>query len=200
MTPRSDEELLVAHAAGNSGDFDQLVKRYTNELFGFLLRFVGNAGSAEDLLQEVFVQVHTASRTFDPTRRFKPWVYTIAANKARDFLRSRSRKTERSLDGNSREAAPSLADQIESPALSAETRIDASEQADRVRAMVARMPDHLREILIMGYYQQLPYADIATALDIPVGTVKSRLHAAVNHFSRLWREAEEARTRSRTNT
>lgn len=200
VRPRSDEELLAAHAAGGTGEFDELVGRYTNELFGFLLRFVGNAGIAEDLLQDVFIQVHAAARSFDSSRRFKPWVYTIAANKARDYLRSRGRRSEHSLEANTAEGGPSFAEQIESQALSAESRLDSAEQAALVRRLVDRMPSHLREILFMGYYQQMPYADIAEVLDIPVGTVKSRLHAAVNHFSRLWHEAQEARTRSQSSS
>ena len=65
--------------------------------------------------------------------------------------------------------------------------VDVEEQKAPVRELINRMPDHLRLILTLGYFQQLPYAEIATVLEIPVGTVKSRLHAAVSHFARLWR-------------
>jgi RNA polymerase sigma-70 factor (ECF subfamily) len=192
---RTDEELLAAHAQGQSAGFDELVRRYSPELFGFLLRFIGNAALAEDLLQEVFVQVHSAAAGFDPERRFKPWVYTIAANKARDALRSRARRVERSLDaGDDGDERSGAAQQIPATDNSAAEELEASEQTAAVRATIARMPEHLREILVLGYYQQLPYAEIATILEIPVGTVKSRLHSAVNHFARLWRAAEEART------
>jgi RNA polymerase sigma-70 factor (ECF subfamily) len=64
------------------------------------------------------------------------------------------------------------------------------EQAERVRGVIANMPEHLRMILILGYYQRLPYAEIAEVLGIPVGTVKSRLHSAVQHFAEAWKQLE----------
>ncbi|MFO0837286.1 MAG: sigma-70 family RNA polymerase sigma factor [Phycisphaerae bacterium] len=197
MERRSDEDLLAAHLAGRRGAFDALVDRYTNELFGFLCRFVGSATLADDLVQETFLQVHLAAGTFDRQRAFKPWMYTIAANKARDALRSKTRRPELSLDahvGDDDKASPGLTlEAHESPPAEL---TDSAETQEAVRGMVNRMPEHLRAILILGYYQQLPYADIAEILDIPVGTVKSRLHAAVNHFARLWRARHPAQADS----
>ena len=187
MTQRSDEELLADHLAGRDGAFDNLAQRYAHELFGFLSRFVGNAAAAEDLVQEAFLQVHLAAASFDPARTFRPWLYTIAANKARDFLRSRGRRHELSLDAPlGDEDGPSPAAGLEGANESLAERSDADERAQEVRTQIERMPVHLREILVLGYYQQLPYAQIAEILDIPVGTVKSRLHAAVAHFAKLW--------------
>jgi RNA polymerase sigma-70 factor (ECF subfamily) len=188
---RSDEELLSLHVAGTSGAFDVLIGRYAGELYGFLQRFVGNAAAADDLVQETFLQVHMAAGTFDATRSFKPWLYTIAANKARDHLRSRGRRQEHSLNAGGpgdEEAAAIHRVPAEPEAL--EERLAADERRELVRKTVAKMPEHLRLILVLGYFQQLPYGEIADILDIPVGTVKSRLHAAVNHFARLWRAAE----------
>ncbi len=190
MEHRRDEELLAEHLAGKPGAFDTLVQRYADGLFGFFQRFVGNAAIAEDLVQETFLQVHLAAATFDAQRTFKPWLYTIAANKARDYMRSRGRRPLQSLDtvaGNPDSPAPSAL--LESNAPAANERLDTSEQIEQVRAIVAQMPEHLRMILILGYYQKLPYAEIAEILEIPVGTVKSRLHSAVNHFAQLWQAA-----------
>ena len=98
MDSRSDEQLLADHLAGVPGAFDGLVARYAHELYGFLCRFVADATLAEDLIQETFVQVHLAAASFDPARSFRPWLYTIAANKARDHLRARGRRQQYSLD------------------------------------------------------------------------------------------------------
>jgi RNA polymerase sigma-70 factor (ECF subfamily) len=192
---RRDEELLADHLAGQAGAFDALVARYVDGLFGFFQRFVGNATVAEDLVQETFLQVHLAAASFDAQRTFKPWVYTIAANKARDYMRSRGRRPLQSLDtvaGATEAPAPSAL--LESSATPADEQLDATEQINQVRAIVAQMPEHLRMILILGYYQKLPYAEIAEILGIPVGTVKSRLHSAVNHFAQLWQAATKAST------
>ncbi|MDX2198118.1 MAG: RNA polymerase sigma factor [Phycisphaerae bacterium] len=193
MERRTDEELVAAHAAGESRAFDELVRRYAGPLFAFLARFVGQGATAEDLVQESLLQVHSSSATFDRERRFRPWIYTIAANKARDYLRSRVRRTEQSLDDGAADAEGAQPiDRISAAGPAADERLIASETSDRVRRVVGRMPEHLREILLLGYYQQMPYAEIAEVLAIPVGTVKSRLHSAVQQFSRLWEEQETA--------
>lgn len=186
---RRDEELLADHLAGRSGAFESLVARYVPELFAFLYRFVGDRAAADDLVQETFLQVHLSAGSFDPQRAFKPWLYTISANKARDYLRQRGRRHEASLDspgvdGDGQGAAAGVA--ANGP--DAVDQLADGERRELVRRLIDRMPEHLREILLLGYFQQLPYADIAEALDIPVGTVKSRLHAAVTHFARLWEQ------------
>lgn len=188
MNATSDEQLLAEHLSGVSGAFDKLVAKYATELYGFLCRFVANASAAEDLVQETFIQVHTAAATFDRSRAFKPWLYTIAANKGRDFLRSRGRRQELSIDAPAGEAdGLSPAQNLEADDERQSAQIERIETQERVRALVNRMPEHLRLILMLGYFQQLSYAEIAEVLGIPVGTVKSRLHAAVNQFERLWR-------------
>ena len=188
---KSDEQLLAEHRQGVRGAFDQLVARYVREIYGFLYRFVGDAAAAEDLTQETFLQVHLAADSFDTRRRLRPWLYTIAANKARDYLRARGRRPELSLDvRGGDEESPTHAEQLDAAEAPAHELLEDDEQRQRVREVIARMPEHLRMMLILGYYQQLPYAQIAEILGIPVGTVKSRLHAAVQHFGRLWREAE----------
>jgi len=193
VDPRSDEQLLADHLAGVTGPFDCLVARYTNELYAFLCRFVADNTVAEDLIQETFVQVHLAAASFDSARSFRPWIYTIAANKARDHLRSRGRRQLYSLDSTGADdggRAPSQ--NLAAADASLPELVDAEEQKAVVRELISRMPEHLRLILTLGYYQQLPYAEIAEVLEIPVGTVKSRLHSAVNHFARLWRSHTKA--------
>ena len=164
-------------------------------MFHFLIRFAGDRQIAEDLFQEAFLQVHQSIGTFDTDRRFKPWLFTIAANKARDYLRRVGKKQTLSLqtpiDGADRQGGEMidlLQGDLPEPSAAAE-RQDMKEQ---VRAAVATMPDHLREVLVLAYFQQLSYKEVAEILHLPVGTVKSRLHAAVAHFAQVWnRKASE---------
>jgi RNA polymerase sigma-70 factor (ECF subfamily) len=184
---RRDEELLADHLAGKKGAFDILVQRYADELFAFLHRFVGNAAAADDLVQESFLQVHLAADAFDPQRAFRPWLYTIAANKARDYLRGRGRRLEQSLDARGPDDDGLGPDELVPAAEeSSFERSSAEEVRAAVRSVIAKMPEHLQLILMLGYFQRLPYSDIAEILDIPVGTVKSRLHAAVARFAWMW--------------
>jgi len=192
---KRDEELLAEHLAGEAGAFDLLVSRFAEDLYSFFVRLLGNTTAADDLVQETFLQVHLSAATFDPARSFKPWLYTIAANKARDFIRARRRRPMQSLDAvPGDEDNPSPAAMLPADDSSEAADLDTREQAELVRAVVARMPEHLQLILVLGYYQKLPYAEIAEILDIPVGTVKSRLHAAVGHFAKLWLAQTKAST------
>src|SRR5256714_11198968 len=88
----SDEQLLAEYRAGDKSKFAVLVLRYQRELYHFLVRFLGDRALAEDVFQETFLQVHQSADQFDPTRRFRPWLFTIAANKARDLIRSQARR------------------------------------------------------------------------------------------------------------
>jgi RNA polymerase sigma-70 factor (ECF subfamily) len=190
VDPRTDENLIADHISGDASAFEALTRRYVDELFRFLVRFVGSAAAAEDLTQETLLQVHVSAGGFDPGRTFRPWLYTIAANKGRDFLRSRARRQELLIDSSGRDGADSLpGGSVAADEESAEGELGRKELRDEVRRIVVAMPEHLRLVLLLGYYQQLPYAEIATILDIPVGTVKSRLHSAVTQFGNAWKAA-----------
>ena len=192
---KRDEELIVEHVAGTPGVFDRLVARYAADLYNFFQRFVGNSAAADDLVQETFLQVHLSASSFDPNRSFKPWLYTIAANKGRDHIRARRRRPMQSLDSaGSDPDSPAPAALLEAQGAAVPEEVDAAEQAEAVRRMIGQMPEHLKLILILGYYQKLPYSEIAEILGIPVGTVKSRLHSAVGSFARLWEAHNRAVT------
>ena len=189
MKATTDEELLADYLNGQVDRFELLVRRHSQELYHFLLRFTGSASAAEDVVQEAFLQVHLSAASFDPKRRFKPWLFTIAANKARDWLRSRARRPVMPLDAQidagdeeGQRFSDFLADKAESPSDSLEQQ----EQRIQVRELVEAMPTHLREVLILSYYHRFPYKEMAEILKIPLGTVKSRLHAAVGRFAQAY--------------
>ena len=193
MNAPSDERLLAEYLAGRTDRFELLVRRHSEELFQFLARFVGNAASAEDIVQETFLQVHLSAGQFDRERRFKPWLFTIAANKARDLLRGRSRRPEVPLDafvGSSDEdEGQRFLDFLADASTAPEAGLVEDERRELVEQIIGRMPEHLREVLVLGYYHRFPYKDMADILGIPLGTVKSRLHAAVAFFAREYRAA-----------
>lgn len=186
----SDEDLLRDFLAGKAGAFEALVHRYAGELYAFVARFVSSDAAAEDVVQETFIQVHQSAGGFDRQRRFKPWLFTIAANKARDHLRGRVRKRERSMDaagGAGQIEGQSLLEVLSDPGEDPGAALERDEQRELVRGIIDEMPEHLREVLLLGYYQRFPYKDIADILGVPLGTVKSRLHAAVTHFAAAYR-------------
>ncbi len=192
----TDEQLVERYRDGEAGAFEVLVERYRRELFHFLLRFVTKGSAADDVFQDAFIQVHQSLDTFDTTRRFRPWLFTIAANKARDYLR-RNKRTQASLSapvgasGGSEGGETAFVDLMEADLPLPADQAQQQEMRELVREAVQRMPDHLREILLLAYFQQLPYKEIAAMLEIPLGTVKSRLHAAVGAFAQIWKETYE---------
>jgi RNA polymerase sigma-70 factor (ECF subfamily) len=185
---RSDEELLVAHRAGDPAALRVLVDRYRAELHGFLTRLVGSRAGADDVFQEAFLQVHLSADSFDQERRFKPWLYTIAANKGRDFLRRQKRRAAASLDApTGKNADGALVDLLEGDSTAPSLPIEGVDEAALIRQVIDAMPPHFREILLLSYFQKLSYSQIADSLSIPLGTVKSRLHAAVASFAESWK-------------
>lgn len=188
----SDEQLISAYRDGDRTSFDALVRRYQRELFHFLVRFLGDRAAAEDVFQETFLQIHQSAENFDTQRRFRPWLFTIAANKARDLIRSNARRPTNPLqatispgDGESGEFIDLMKSTSELP----DEPLQQRELQGKVQTTVMAMPEHLREILLLSYFHQFPYKQISDILDIPLGTVKSRLHAAVAHFADRWRSA-----------
>jgi RNA polymerase sigma-70 factor, ECF subfamily len=190
----SDEQLLARYRTGDQNSFRTLVERYQRELFHFLVRFLGDRAMAEDTFQETFLQVHESADDFDVHRRLRPWLFTIAANKARDVIRSRSRRPAGALqaaitpgDEDNGRFVDLINSDIEMPG----TSLERAELAARVRETIMGMPDSLREILLLAYFSQFPYKQISDILGIPLGTVKSRLHTAVADFAIRWKKANK---------
>lgn len=190
---RTDEELVDDYASGESAAFRALVERHHDALIRFLFRLMGNRQAAEDVFQEAFLQVHQSLDTFDRTRRFKPWLFTIAANKGRDALRKSGRRQMLSLS-SSVDAGEGGASFVDLMAIDIPTPSNAMEErelSEQVQAAIDDMPPKLKEILLLAYFQKLTYIQIADTTKIPLGTVKSRLHSAVATFAKKWQEKRE---------
>lgn len=186
---RTDEELVEDYLDGDTAAFRTIIERYHDPLLRFLFRLTGERAAAEDVFQETFLQIHQSIETFDLTRRFKPWLFTIAANKARDALRKQQRRAAVSLSSRGRDGeGGALVDLLEIDLPGPGLRLEQEEQSRMVQSAIDAMPPRLREILLLAYFQKLTYQQMAEALGIPLGTVKSRLHAAVAAFAKLWQD------------
>ncbi len=184
----SDEQLLLRYTQGDAEAFASLMRRYERELFGFLARFLGDSTLAEDVFQETFLQIHISADAFDFSRRLKPWLFTIAANKARDALRARFRRPAAELDAevSAGEDDVHYIDLIPADIPPPSARIENQEAADAVQNIVRQMPENLRVVLLLSYFHEFAYKEIAEMLSLPLGTVKSRLYLAVREFARRW--------------
>lgn len=186
----SDEDLLIRFCKGQKEAFGILVRRYERELFGYLRRYLGDCSLAEDVFQNTFLQLYVKSNQYEAGRPVRPWLYTIATNQAIDALRRNGRHQAVSLDQFREEAADgdvhSLLETLEGRGPGPLDLAQGQERRERVRASVDRLPDFLRQVLVLAYYQGLKYREIADILGIPVGTVKSRLHAALVKLQEAW--------------
>jgi RNA polymerase sigma-70 factor (ECF subfamily) len=190
LTSCSDEELLTQFCLGQTEAFGVLVKRYERELYGYLQRYLGDRNLADDVFQNTFLQLYTKSGKYEAGRPVRPWLYTIATHQAIDALRRNGRHQTVSLD-QGREELPegdvrSLVDLVESRGPGPIDQAQGEERRERIRAAVDRLPDFLRQVVVLAYYQGMKYREVAEVLDIPVGTVKSRLHAALVKLQEAW--------------
>lgn len=198
LTSCSDEELLTRFRKGQREAFGVLVRRYERELYGYLRRYLGDSALADDVFQNTFLQVYLKIGQYEPGRPVRPWLYTIATHQAIDALRRNGRHQALSLDQQWDETSEgdlrSLIETLESRAPGPVDRVEGQERQAWVRASVDRLPEFLRQVLVLAYYQGLKYREIADILNIPVGTVKSRLHAALVKLQEAW--AQEPLDRS----
>jgi len=192
----SDESLIAQYCqTGDRHLYETLIRRYEREIYNYLRRYIGNAELAEDAFQGTFLQVHLKCGQFDSARRFRPWLYAIATNQAIDIQRRNKRHRMVSLDRSTastrddREGGWSERIVGDAP----DPRLTASQQEEGrwVHDAVSSLGESMQQVVHLVYYQGMKYREAAEVLGIPVGTVKSRLHAAVQRLGLLWEESHE---------
>jgi len=194
VSARTDEDLLLTYRETQSRDlFEELVRRYERELFSYLRRYVGDAEMAADVFQATFLQLHTKCNQFQEGRKLRPWLYTIATNQAIDAQRRNRRHRMVSLDsvsGSGDDDVVKLLDLMASNELGPEEVYGLKEDRNWVRQAVLDLPEHLRGVVTLVYYQGLKYREAADVLDIPVGTVKSRMHTALLKLNEVFQGSQ----------
>lgn len=186
----SDEELLTRYRdRGDRRAFEELVHRYEGELYSYLARYLGDQNMAEDAFQQTFLQVYLKSDQFQTDRRVRPWLYTIATNQAIDAQRRAKRRRMVSLEQHRGDDADltNLLQMLASEEGGPAGEMEAEERRKWVQDSLQQLPAALRELIVLVYYQGLKYREAAEVLNIPVGTVKSRLHSAILKLNEMWR-------------
>lgn len=190
----TDEELLLEYRmTGSSAVFETLVKRYERELYNYLRRFLSNQVLAEDAFQATFMQVHLKCHLYDADRKVRPWLYTVATNQAIDIQRRNRRHKLVSLDRPNRiqhDELGSLVDVLSGKEEEPANGLETGERKEWIRRAVASLPDQLQSAVKLVYFRGMKYREAADELDVPVGTVKSRLHSAVKRLGKAWEDAQ----------
>lgn len=186
----TDEDILLEYRITYQREaFEELVRRYERELFNYLNRYLGDAGLAEDVFQNAFLQVHLKCDQFDEDRKFRPWLYRIATNLAIDIRRKTKNVQEIGLHGNADDTGNTselivLKSNEPDPA----EKFEESEQVRLVREALQDLPEVFRQVLYLVYFQGMKYREAAESLGVPFGTVKSRLNIAVKKLNSILKD------------
>jgi RNA polymerase sigma-70 factor (ECF subfamily) len=171
----SDEELLGACAQGDDTAFTHLLQRHRDRIVQLVRWHLGPRDPwAEDLAQDVFLQVHRKAGSFEGRSSFKTWLYAVALNLCRDHARRQRRTVRLAAQDEEVDAIATIPDASLGPF----EQLDRAEQIARLRAAVDRLSLTYRTILQLRDWEDMSYDEIAQVLGVPVGTVRSRLHNA----------------------
>lgn len=181
-TDASDCQVVQRYLAGDERAFDELVRRYQGRLLRFVHRMIGDLERSEDLVQEAFVRVFQHVHRFDQSKKFSTWVYTIARNLARSELRNSSNRVEVLCQNFAEEDDPmEWADPSPGPdELYRKRRL-----RETVEDAVAMLPEKYRAVFVLRELEGRSYEEIAEIADCPVGSVKSTLNRARQHFAQV---------------
>ena len=188
MDNDSDEELMGRVRKGSREALGFLIERYERPLFAYATRTLGDREVAADIFQETFLRVFKRRSTFDPKRRFRPWLYQICLNLCRDHFRRRAKRQHSSLDDDE--------NYIEAvdPEPLPEQQWERQKLAERVQQAVQTLPPKQKTVFLLAHYQGLSYPEVSEILDIPVGTVKSRMYHAQKKLAELLQDLREEST------
>lgn len=193
-TPDADEELVTRFLEGDDRAFESLFLRYRHQIFSLAYRICGTSVEAEDMCQEIFLLAYRKAHTFKGDARFSTWLYRIGVNRCKDHLRKRGRSREMLTrdeeSGRGIEelaAAASLKDNPDEP----QSKLLAAETQDAIQEAIVDLPANLRLPLVMHDIQGMRYREIAGVLEIPVGTVKSRIFRGRAKLGEMLRPLEE---------
>ena len=173
------EDLLLVERCkqGDQIAYGQLVRKYQNSVYNLCRKMVRNPEEARDLAQEAFVKTFAALDRYNPVYAFSSWLFKITSNLCIDHIRKQRMRflsINDPMDGEEGGLLRELTDPRRQPDQVSED----SELREAIRSAVERLPEHYRVILLLRHQEQLSYEEIAAALDIPLGTVKARIHRA----------------------
>lgn len=170
----TDEELMFKFQGGKEEAYNEIVERYKNKLINHIFYYTKNKESAEDIVQDAFVRVYLNKDKYKEIAKVSTWVYTIAINLAKTFLAKEKKKNKFSITGKDGESDFEIPDKK----TSTDKPVLVGELGDIIKDSIDSLDEKFREIVILRDVDEMSYDEIAVTLDIPEGTVKSRLNRA----------------------
>lgn len=171
----TDEDLIERFQQGELAAYEEIVRRYKDQLLNFVFRFLNNQEEAEDVVQETFLRVYRNRFAYTRVAKFSTWIYTIAGNLARTELRRRKRRRFLSLsDMGLEDRDYEISDEVFNP----ETHVDSALGEEIIQREISKLSPKFREVIILRDVQELSYEEISKIIRVPIGTVKSRVNRA----------------------
>jgi RNA polymerase sigma-70 factor (ECF subfamily) len=190
----NDEALMQRFQQGDGGAFRVLMERHRRGVYNFVLRHVGDASAAEDVLQDCFLRVVQGAHRFKLESKFTTWLYTIARNLCVDRARKMKFRRHRSLDqpiGADDEGGASLLDRVADSGAATDRSAIGTELQGHIERAIATLREDQREVFLMREYSNLPFKEIADIVGVPENTVKSRMRYALEHLRRALAEYQD---------
>lgn len=176
MSDATDSELITRHLAGDGRAFDEIVTRYERRVWAICLRMTGDVEDARDAMQDAFITALRSLGSFRGDAQLSTWLHRVAVNASLDVIRRRTRRRTEPMDETVERAS-------EEPGPDEEA--DRALRAAEVRRALALLAEDHRTVIVLHDLQGLQYPEVAEVLDVPVGTVKSRLHRARLELAKL---------------
>lgn len=177
MPDATDRDLVIRTRGGKTEAYGELVRRYQGSVFNVCLRMLGERFEAEDQAQECFLRAYQRLGSYDLERPFGPWIRTVAANLCLNYLQRRRPIQVALQEGRDRP--------IGGDRPGPEAQLERRQAAEEVRRAIAQLPPHYRAVIELRHYQELSYAEISAALELPLSDVKSHLYRARRSLAEL---------------
>ena len=171
----TDEKLISRFQAGDERAYVELVNRYKDRLLNFVFQFIGDIEQAEDVVQDTMLRLYEKKHYYKEIAKFSTWIYTIARNLANTELRKRKRRKTTYLSQMSKDER-----QYEIPAVQDDVDQSLHNEFinDRIQSAINNLPEHFKLVIILRDIQELSYDDISNIVEVPLGTIKSRINRA----------------------
>jgi RNA polymerase sigma-70 factor, ECF subfamily len=176
--PSETRRLVARCKRGERGAFDDLIHRYERKVYNFAYRLCGNYDEANDVASETFVRVYNALQNFRGDSSFITWLFRIVTNVYLDEKKRQRARPHQSLEEIIELEETTVRRQIEDPEPTPDERVQLRERADMLQNAIDALPDYQRMMIVMFHTENKSYEEIAEILDLPIGTVKSRLNRA----------------------
>lgn len=167
----SDEKLILRFQEGDINAYNELVKRYKDRLLNFVLRYFNNVEQAEDVVQDTLIKLYTHASYYKNVAKFSTWIFTIAKNNALTELRKNKRKKTDSLWTDDGQVID-----INSKDESLDSKVQNEIAIDQLNKFLDEIPENFRMAVVLRDFQELSYEEISKILEIPIGTIKSRIN------------------------